>query len=145
MNYGRLVAAAVAAAVVDFIYGGVVYGMILRDQFGQYPSVYRPPEDMSHMPYLICGILLGMIAAAYIYAKGYEGRGGVGEGLRFGAAMGVFVVGYVAIISFAVMNIGRKLTLGLAAAGFVEWLIVGVVIGLVYKPSAGASSRKGGV
>jgi hypothetical protein len=32
------------------------------------------------------------------------------------------------------LNIGRKLALEMAAAEFVQWTIVGIVIGLLYKP-----------
>ena len=142
MNNGRLAAAAIAAAVVDFVYGFLVYGMLLRSEFGRYPAIYRPADDMSHMPYLMVGILIAAFAATYIYAKGYEGGAGVAEGARFGACLGSFVVGYVAIVSFAVMNIGRKLAASMAAAGFVEWLVLGMVIGLVYKPLSIAAPRK---
>jgi hypothetical protein len=141
MNYGRLAGAAVAAAVVDMIYGFVVYGMLLQGQFALYPAIFRPADDMSHMPYLMLGVLIMTAAATYIYAKGYEGGPGVGEGVRFGAAAGVFIVG-ISVVNFGVMNIGRRITAGMAAAGFVEWLVVGAVIGLVYKPSAVASPRK---
>jgi hypothetical protein len=34
------------------------------------------------------------------------------------------------------MNLGRRLTLFMAAAALVEWIIDGAVIGLVYKPAA---------
>jgi hypothetical protein len=33
------------------------------------------------------------------------------------------------------LNIGLKLTLGQAVAHFVEWTVVGIVIGLIYKPA----------
>jgi hypothetical protein len=33
------------------------------------------------------------------------------------------------------LNIGLKLTLGQAVAYFVEWTVVGIVIGLIYKPA----------
>jgi hypothetical protein len=33
------------------------------------------------------------------------------------------------------LNIGLKLTLQQAAAYFVEWLVVGTVIGLIYRPA----------
>jgi hypothetical protein len=135
MNVTRLALAAVAAFVVDAIYGSVVYGMLLMHHFGQYPGVYRPGSDTSHMPVLFAGILIGAIAAAYIYAKGYEGGSGMAEGLRFGAALGVFVGGYVSLVDWAVLNIGRSLALRMAAAAFIEWVIIGVVIGLVYKPA----------
>jgi len=142
MNYGRLAGAAVAAAVVDFLYGFLVYGMALRTEFERYPAIYRPSNDMSHLPILFVGILIGMSAASYIYAKGYEGGSGMTEGVRFGAAVGVLVIGYVAIVQYAVMNMGRKLAVSLAVAGFVEWLVLGLVIGLVYKPTATTAPRK---
>jgi hypothetical protein len=142
MNYGRLAGAAVAAAVVDFFYGFLVYGMALRTEFERYPAIYRPGEDTSRLPILFLGLLIGMSAAAYIYAKGYEGGSGMAEGLRFGAAVGVLVVGYVAIVSYAVMNIGRKIAVSMAVAGFVEWIVLGAVIGLVYKPAVTGAPRK---
>ena len=149
MNYGRLVAAAVAGTVADMAYGFVVYGMLLADQFGHYPGVYRPADDMSHMPILICGAFVAAVAATFIYSKGYEGRSGVEEGLRFGAVIGLFGVGYAAMVNYAVLNIGRRLAVSMAAAGFVEWLVVGLVIGLVYKPvykpAAAPSRRAAGV
>ena len=135
MNYGRLALATVAAFVVDAAYGFLVYGMALANQFSQYPGVYRPPEDTSHMPILFGGILIGAATAAYIYAKGYEGGSGVAEGIRFGAALGIFVGGYSTLINWAVLNIGRSLAISMAAAAFVEWLLIGLVIGLVYKPA----------
>jgi hypothetical protein len=136
MNYGRLVAAAVAGFVVDALYGFLVYGMLLGSQFAAYPAVYRPADDTSHMPVLFAGIFIGVLTAAYLYAKGYEGGSGASEGARFGAALGVFVGGYSTLVNWAVLKIGRPLAMSMALAAFVEWVIIGVVIGLVYKPAA---------
>jgi hypothetical protein len=144
MNYARLVMAAAAAFIFDAAYGFLVYGMALRDQFGRYPGVYRQPEDTSHMPILFAGILVGMLTVAYIYAKGYEGGPGAAEGLRFGVALGVFVGGSIALVNWAVLNIGRTLAISMAAAGFVEWLLIGLIIGLVYKPVAGIAAVRAG-
>src|SRR4051794_21572222 len=123
MNYGRLVAAAAAAFVFDGLYGFLVYGMLLGNQFAAYPAVYRAAADTSHMPVLFAGILFGALAAAYMYAKGYEGGSGAGEGLRFGAALGVFVGGYSTLVNWAVLNIGRSLALSMVVVAFVEWLL----------------------
>jgi len=145
MNYGRLAGAAVAAAVVDMIYGFLVFGMLLQGEFSRYPAIYRPPEDMSYMPFLMLGVLIGTFTATYIYAKGYEGGSGVAEGARFGACLGVFVGFYVGLVNYAVMNIGRRLTVGFAVAAFVEWVLLGVVIGSIYKPSMTPARRGAGV
>ena len=145
MNYGRLVAAAIAGTVFDMAYGFVVYGMLLANQFAAYPGVYRPADDTSHMPVLAAGVFIGACVAAYIYAKGYEGGSGAAEGLRFGMALGVFVGGYSTLVNWAVLNIGRTLALSMAAVAVVEWTLIGLIIGLVYKPAASAVRRATGV
>ena len=145
MNYGRLALTAVVGAVVDMVYGFLVYGVLLAGQFGQHAGVYRRAEDTSYMPFLFLGILVAMFAATYMYAKGYEGGSGVREGVRFGAAVGVLTFGYVAIVNYAVLNIGRRLAASLAVAGFIEWLVLGLVIGFMYKATVPATRRATGV
>jgi hypothetical protein len=136
MNYGRLVGAAAAATVVDAVYGYLVYGVLLASEFARYPDIYRPPEfAATYLPPMFLGIFIAMFAAVAIYAKGYEGGSGMAEGVRFGAVLAFFVAVLTASVAYGTLNIGRKLTLGLLVAGLVEWLIVGIVIGLVYKPS----------
>jgi len=134
MNYGRLVIAAVAATIVDGIYGFLVYATALTNNFAQYPGVYRPADTQGpFMVYLFLGIFIAMLSATYIYAKGYEGGSGVMEGARFGVCIGFFAIGYAVLVAYATTNIGRRMTAMLAVAALVEWIIDGVVIGLVYK------------
>jgi hypothetical protein len=136
MNYGRLVLAAVAGTLVDACYGFVVYGMLLTSEFARTPGVYRPMDaQMAYMPFLFGGVFLAMLAAAFIYAKGYEGGAGLMEGARCGVALGVFAAGYAAIIGYSITNIGRKMAGELVIANLVEWTINGIIIGLVYKPA----------
>ena len=134
MNYGRLAIAAVVATIVDGVYGFLVYGTLMTSQFAQYPGVYRPMDaQAAFMPYLFLGILIAMFAAAYIYAKGYEGGSGVAEGARFGVCIGSFAVGYAVIVAYATTNIGSRFTVVMALASLIEWTLNGVVIGLIYK------------
>jgi len=79
--------------------------------------------------------------AVVIYSKGIESKGGAAEGMRFGALIGVFAGVLCPRISYGTMNIRRKLTAMMAAAGVVEWILVGTVIGAVYRGSSGAAAR----
>jgi hypothetical protein len=145
MNYSRLALAAVAASIADGIYGFVVYGNLLTAEFAQYPGVFRPIEAMNaKMPFLFAGLLLMMFIAAFIYAKGYEGGAAFPEGARFGALLGLFMAG-IALGNYVILNIGSRLAALLAVAGLVEWTLVGIVIGLVYRPSPSATRRAAGV
>jgi hypothetical protein len=146
MNYARIAAAAVAATIVDAIYGFVVYGMLLTPEFARYPAVYRSAESgMAYLPLMFAGIFVGMLVAAGIYAKGYEGGSGAAEGARFGVLLGMFIAAIFAGVNYATLNIGRRISLELAAAGLVEWTLVGIAIGLVYKPAVGTLRRAAGV
>jgi hypothetical protein len=139
MNYARLALAAVAATIFDAVYGFLVYGMLLAPEFARYPGVYRSNETgQAFLPLMFGGLLIAIVAVAVIYAKGYEGGSGAAEGARFGFLLGVFVVFAFAAVNYAVLNVGRKIAVMTAAAGFVEWLAIGLVIGLVYRPAPGS-------
>ena len=97
------------------------------------------------LPLMFVGILFAMLVASYLYAKGYEGGSGIQEGMRFGVLVGLVMLGYVAGVNYAIMNIGKRLALYYGLAGLVEWVVVGMAIGVVYKPAAGAKPRATGV
>ncbi len=146
MNYGRLVAAAVIATIVDLAYGSVVYGMLLTNEFARYPGIFRPVQtQMAYMPYMMAGIFVGMLAAVWVYAKGYEGGKGIREGVRFGSAFGVFIAGYTWLVNYSMMSLGRRLAASMAAAAFAEWIIVGAAIGLAYKAAAAPKPKSAAV
>lgn len=136
MNVGRLALAAVVATIVDAVYGFLVYGTLLHSQFAGLPGVYRQ-DDVApgYMPLLFCGTFLAMLAASYIYTKGYEGGTAVKEGIGFGIVIGLFAVGYASIVNFAVLNIDARNGVAMAVAAFVEWIVAGMVIALVYTPT----------
>jgi hypothetical protein len=143
MNYSRLALAAVVGTIVDMVYGFAVYGTLLASEFARYPDVFRPIDEINaKIPFLIGGTLVAMFALSYIYAKGYEGGSGIQEGLRFGALIGIFAVGYIAVGNYVVMNIGRRLAASMAVAGFMEWAIVGMALGFMYRPAEKASIRR---
>src|SRR5258708_16012893 len=128
MNYGRLVAAALAGTLVDAVCGFLVYGRLLAGEFGRYPAVYRgndaPPVFLMCM---FCGIFVAILAAVVIYSKGIESKGGAAEGMRFGALIGVFVGVLFASISYGTLNIGRKLAAMMAVARCRGWVRRGAV------------------
>lgn len=137
MNYARVAMAALAATVVDGIYGFLVYGVLLANDFASFPGVYRPADvGQAYLPIMFGFLFIALLAVAIIYAKGYEGGSGVAEGARFGVLMGVFVAMAFAGVNYATLNIGRRHSLMMAAAALVEWTLLGIVIGLVYRPSS---------
>ena len=70
-----------------------------------------------------------------LFAMLHKGGSRTVEGARLGVLIGVLAVCNV-LHNYANMNIGLNLALGQAAAYFVQWTIVGIVVGLIYKPPA---------
>ncbi len=80
-------------------------------------------------------MLLAIMVLAVLYAMLYQGGSGITEGTRFGALIGVFAIGSFVVHNYVNLQIGLKLTVQQGIAYFAEWVIVGLVIGLVYRPA----------
>ena len=138
MNYSRLALAALGATIAYFVCGVLFFGLLplLRDEFRKYPTVYRTEESMKGvMPVGLIATFVAILVLAVIYAMIYRGGSGLAEGARFGVLIGVFAVCAFVLHNYVNLNIGLKLTLGQTAAYFLEWTIVGIVMGLIYKPA----------
>jgi hypothetical protein len=142
VNYTRLGVAALAATLVDIVYGFVVYGIALAREVSMYGGIFRRVEEINaKWPWLVAGLILAMLAASFVYAKAYEPGSGIWRGARFGVVIGLLVVGYVAIGNYVVLRIGQRLAVFMAAAALGEWIAIGITIGAVYKPIASTPRR----
>jgi hypothetical protein len=90
---------------------------------------------MTVMPIGIVATFVAILVVAIIFAFIHQGKSGPAEGTRLGVLIGIFAVCNV-LHNYMNFNIGLKLALGQAAAYFVQWTVVGIVIGLIYKPLA---------
>jgi hypothetical protein len=137
VNYLRIALAGLGATVVYFALGFLLFALSpLADEFRHFPAVYRTPESMKGVaPLGMLGMLLAMLALATLYALAYRSGSRIAEGLRFGFLVGVFAVGSFVLHNYVNLNIGLKLTLGQAIAYFIEWVVVGITIALIYQPA----------
>jgi hypothetical protein len=138
MNYARILIASVCALVAYFVYGGILFGLLpwMRTEFAKYPAVYRTQEGIkSVMPFGMLAMFIALVAIAVLYAMVYRGGSGLLEGAHFGALIGVFAIGSFVVHNYVNLNIGLKLTIQQSIAYLVQWVLVGIVIGLVYKPA----------
>jgi hypothetical protein len=136
MNYARIALAGLGAFVAYFALGTFAFTLPwMKNEFMKYPAVYRSQEGIkSVMPAGMAAMFVAMLVLAVIYAMLYRGGSGLAEGTRFGALIGVFAICSFVIHNYVNLNIGLKLTVQQSVAYFLEWLAVGVVIGLIYRP-----------
>jgi hypothetical protein len=139
MNPGRIVVASLGAFVAYFAAGGLFFAAMpwLKNEFRKYPNVYRSQDSMKTvMPAGMAFMLLAIVALAILYAMLYKDGYGAVQGLQFGALIGVFAIGSFVVHNYVNLQIGLKLTVEQGIAYFVEWLLVGLVIGLIYRPAS---------
>jgi hypothetical protein len=137
MNYSRIGLAALAAFVAYFVLGGLTFTVSwMKNEFMKYPAVYRSQQGIkSLMPFGMAAMFVAMLVLAVIYSMLYRGGSGLTEGARFGALIGLFAICSFVIHNYVNLNIGLKLTVQQSIAYFIEWIVVGVVIGLIYRPA----------
>jgi hypothetical protein len=138
MNYSRLGLAALGGLVASFAFGFLVLWLVpaLIEEGHKYPAVFRPKEEMmTVMPIGIVATFIAILVVAIIFAMINQGGSGPTQGARFGVLIGIFAVCNV-VHNYVNLNIGLKLALGQAVAYFLQWTIVCIVIGLIYKPIA---------
>ena len=139
MNYSSLALAALGGTVASFAFGFLVFWLVpgLIKEGQKYPAVFRPKEEMKTvMPIGIVATFMAILVVAIIFSMIHQGGSGTTEGARFGVLIGIFVVCAFVLHNYVNLNIGLKLALGQAVTYFVQWTIIGIVIGLIYKPLA---------
>jgi hypothetical protein len=138
MNLTRVALASVAAFFAYFTVGGIAFRLMpwMKNEYLKYPNIYRSPEEIkSTMPLGMAFMFLAIVVLAVLYAMLYQGGSGIIEGARFGALIGVFAIGSFVVHNYVNLQIGIKLTVQQGIAYFAEWVIVGLVIGLIYRPA----------
>ena len=137
MNYGHIALAFLGATVAYFVCGFITFSALpgMKSEFLKYPNVYRSNDSMMKvMPYNMVAILISIMVVAVLYAKIYPAGGSIASGIFLGVLIGIFSVCTFVIHSYVFLNIGLKLTLYQGIAYFIQWVIVGAAIGLIYKP-----------
>lgn len=139
MSYSRLGLAALGGMVASFVFGFLVLWLVpaLIEEGHKYPAVFRPEEEMfAVMPIGLVATFVAILVAAIIFAMIHSTRSGAAAGARFGVLMGVFVVCACVLHNYVNLNIGLRLALGQSAAYFLQWTVIGLVIGVIYRPPA---------
>ncbi len=140
VNYPRAAVAALVGTLVYYMIGFFTEGWLFSGAFAPYSAVYRSSEIvMRYMPLGMIFIFVATFAVTMVYARLGPGRKGIVEGARLGALIGIFVACVFAGINYVILNIGGKLALLQAFDAFVEWTVVGLVIGLIYRPLSAAA------
>jgi hypothetical protein len=136
VNYAHIALASVGATVAYFAFGFAMFAALpaMKSEFMKYPSVFRCEEAMKRvMPFGMVAILISIVVVAVLYAKIHPAGGSIGSGACLGALIGIFAVCTFVVHNYVNLNIGLVLTLYQGVTYFIQWVIVGAAIGLIYR------------
>ena len=135
MNLKRWLQATVAAFVVIFAVEFVVHHFWLSDFYHAHAEWWRPEAEMqSMMPLMLLSQLAFAALLALVYTRGYEqGKGGLGQGLRFGLLVGLLLMLPYSLMHYVVYPYPASLIVSWFVGGLVETVLAGMVIGAIYK------------
>jgi len=137
MNYLSIFLAALRAFVAYIVAGGILFAVMpwLKAEFKKHPGVYREEADLwKVMPIGMAAMFVSMLVLAVLYAHSPPLASGLVQGACFGVLIGIFALCAFVIHNHVNLKISWALTLQSGIAYFIEWMAVGIAIGLIYRP-----------
>src|SRR5215475_14642993 len=135
----RFIIAFFAAYIFLFVWSWLLNGVVLKDVYAQTPNLWRPQSEMmSLFHWIIIGQALVVFSFVMIYASGFAG-GGIIAGIRLGLLLEIAAIG-MRLGFYAVQPIPGKLIVYGSIGGLIEMIIVGAMVGAIYKPAPSRTS-----
>lgn len=132
MNTNKYLLASIVAAVFIFVYGYLVYGLLLSSYITRIsPPGAMLPAGSENIGLIAIGCLIQGAALAWIFGMGRKGPGVI-EGVRFGLYIGAFIFGiYILMSGTSPYTLRAALTF--AIIDTVMYVGAGAVIASLYK------------
>jgi hypothetical protein len=136
MNWKRLLWAALAAFILLQLTDFLIHGIMLEGHYQNLSTqgIFRSEAEM--WGYMWVKILMNALFSllfTYIFIKGYEGKG-ILEGIRYGIIIGFFWKYINAYSAFVILPISYGLVWYWIISGFVQLILAGILVSLIYKP-----------
>jgi len=130
MNAGRFVLASMAIFLFALVWNGLVHLVILKIPDAALASVARPESERS-LPLALA--VTAAIAVVFVWGYSrYARRGTIGEGLGYGAFIGVLAGILVDLNQYMVYPLPASLVAYWFLFGFAEFCIYGVLASKIY-------------
>lgn len=133
-NVQQWAVASVAVFVVLSVFQYLVHGVLLSAWYQEHTTYWRSTEEMmNRMHWMYVGYALFAALFSFTYSRGYEGKPGIGEGLRYGMMVGA-LIGFPKMFADHTMFIyPGKMIVAWGISTFVVCVMLGILVGLVYK------------
>lgn len=137
MDKKKFIISVVSVYVVFEILNFLIHGVLLSSTYmsDTLAGVFRPQAEMESLMWVMwITDIVWAFFFVFFFTKGYENKG-IMEGVRYGIYIGFFVSFVYAYQAYAVYPITYSLAIQWLIYGFIESVILGVLVSIVYKPS----------
>jgi hypothetical protein len=111
--------------------------MILHDEYGKLPNLFRPEaEAQGNMPLMILAHVIMAGAFVWIYSRGIEAKPWLAQGVRFGLAVALLMSVPVYMIYYVVQPMPGSLAVRQVVYDSIMMVIVGIATAWVYRGQA---------
>ena len=137
MDLRRWAQATLGAFVAIFAAEFLIHQVWLGEFYRAHAAWWRPEAQMkSMMPLMFVSQLVLAALLSVVYAKGYEpGRGGAGQGFRFGVLIGLLLMLPCSLMNAVIYPYPMSLIVNWLVGGVAEIALAGTVIGALYRPA----------
>ncbi len=127
------------AAFVAWMAGSfVVHGVLLHDEYGKLPNLFRTEADSQrYFPLMILAHIVMAAAFVWIYSRGVETKPWLAQGIRFGIAVALLTVVPMYTIYYVVQPMPEALVIRQIVFDGILVVLVGAVTAFVYRSQAG--------
>ena len=130
--------AGIAAWVASVAVGYVINDVWLFRLYQANAWAYRRAGDIrAFVPYGLAAQLLGSLAFAFAYAKGYDRKpegSPLAQGVRFGLVVAILIDGFATVWNVVSQPIAVRLGVLEMVSKVGEFGIYGAIVGLIYQP-----------
>jgi hypothetical protein len=132
MSNTRILLAIVAVFVLSSVFGTIIHGMLLKDDYAAVASLYRTAQD-SNLLLIFVAYLAFAIGSVWMYAHGVEDKAWLGQGVRFGIAVWLVLSVPSFLIAYAVQPLPESLVWKQLAYEFVNKIVLGIVTAAIVR------------
>ncbi len=131
----RFIFAFIAAYVFIFVWGWLLNGVVLKDVYAETPTLWRSQSEMmSLFHWIIIGQALIDFRVRDDLCQRFRWRRRA-AGIRLGILLEIAAIG-MRMGFYAVQPVPGKLIVYGSISGLIEMVIVGAIVGAIYKPAS---------
>ena len=134
MSTPRTILAIVVIFVLSCLFGTVIHGMLLKDDYASVASLYRTAQDTRFL-LIFVSYLAFAIGSVWMYAHGVEDKPWVAQGVRFGIAVWLVLAVPSFLIAYAVQPLPESLLWKQLAFEFVNKILLGIATAAIVRRS----------